>query len=270
MNLSEHYRKFPIKFYKNLADDTIYYESGFTQGNAPTLNDAFKEFSRDDFIRDLYYYYSDVRDAKVGRYIPAIKDIKRKGKLYLGMLELELDIDPNIYDNTSVKFLNKNKQEIPKHQEWINNLKRKENMETTKHSLKQGVINLINKLRGKESVKEMFTPYKTATQLVCSHCGRVIPIATYYEEWRHKNYHLECIWDKLVNKMEENSFEAAEKFFHSLQKFIGHWPAYGYDVEDDYVSDLELVKSNNRITGHKVNSIKNIKDTLDYYDEENL
>ena len=33
-----------------------------------------------------------------------------------------------------------------------------------------------------------------------------------------------------------------------MQKFIGNYPAYGYDVEEDYVSDLELVKHNYRMS----------------------
>ena len=40
MNLNERFKNFPIKFYKNLKTGNVEYESGFTKGEAKTLNDA--------------------------------------------------------------------------------------------------------------------------------------------------------------------------------------------------------------------------------------
>ena len=70
--------------------------------------------------------------------------------------------------------------------------------------------------------------------------------------------------DKLINKKEQDSYENAKEFFLSLQKFIGNYPAYGYDVEEDYVSDLELVKHNYRMSKNEclLNLDRVIKEAL--------
>ena len=116
----------------------------------------------------------------------------------------------------------------------------------------------------------MFSPLKSTTQLICKHCGRVIQIGTYYETYRGQEYHIECIWDKLVNNMPENSYTEAEKFFFSLEQYVGDWPAYGFDVEEDYLSDLELVKHNNRILKRApfTESARMLLESIEYY--ENL
>ena len=44
INLQEREKKVPVKFYKD-SYGTIYYESSFTNGTAPSLNDAFSEFN---------------------------------------------------------------------------------------------------------------------------------------------------------------------------------------------------------------------------------
>ena len=103
----------------------------------------------------------------------------------------------------------------------------------------------------KKPITEMFTPFKATEQYVCKHCGKNIEIGTYFEEYRHHPYHIECIWDKLVNEKSTNSYYESEKFFWELKDLIGDWPPYGFDVEDDYISDLELVKHNNRLLHRK-------------------
>ena len=117
---------------------------------------------------------------------------------------------------------------------------------------------------------EMFDPIKARTQEVCAHCGQIIPTGTYYEDYRNKPYHLECIWDKLINKTSGNTYSDAEKFFFSLQKHIGRWPAYGLDVQEDYISDLELVKANNRYLKRQPRSdYKVLSKSLEYYGDDN-
>ena len=108
---------------------------------------------------------------------------------------------------------------------------------------------------------------RTITVRICKHCGKVIPIGTYYENYRKGDYHIECIWDKLVNNMSENSYQEAEKFFFSLQQYVGNWPGHGFDVEEDYLSDLELVKHNNRILKREpmTETVKISNLTLEYY-----
>jgi hypothetical protein len=91
----------------------------------------------------------------------------------------------------------------------------------------------------------MFDPRKTRYDLICDYCGEIIPTGSYYEEYNKNNYHLECIWDKYFNT-ESQCYEDCKQFFMSLQKHIGNWPAYELDCEQDYLSDLELVKINNR------------------------
>lgn len=270
MYLNERFKKFPIKFFQNLQTDEVEYESGFTQGSTKTLNDAFKIFDTEEFIRDVYYYYDDVVDIRIGRFIPSLDDKIRKGRKYLGMLELELDIEPQKGEqNKTATYLNKHRSEIPAHMQYIKDMKRKEQINNMKNNFKKGINRFIKFLKG-EKVYEMFSPLKSTTQLICKHCGRVIQIGTYYESYRNQDYHIECIWDKLINKMPENSYQASEEFFFSLQEYIGKWPAYGFDVEEDYVSDLELVKHNNRLLKREpfTESAKMLLESLKYY--ENL
>lgn len=92
----------------------------------------------------------------------------------------------------------------------------------------------------------MFKPIKAREQMVCSYCGKPIYIGNYYEKYRQKNYHIPCIWDSILNDKKEDSLDTATKFFLSLQQYIGNWPAYDFDTEEDYLSDLELYKHNSR------------------------
>lgn len=103
----------------------------------------------------------------------------------------------------------------------------------------------------------MYSPIKAREELICKYCGKVIPVGTYYERYRQNNYHIQCIWDSLLNDKQQDSLENATKFFLSLQKYIGNWPAYDFDTEDDYVKDLEIYKHNLRITSKQESLILN-------------
>lgn len=238
MNLLERYKEFPVKFYQNLKTGEVEYESGFTKGKAKTLSDAFKEFSREDFYRDMYYYYDDVVDVQFGNFEPSLTNKVIKGRRFLGKLNLKLDlIDYKYADKEhTVNYLNKNKSEISNHLNYINKLKGNKNKSKNKF-----MRFIMNK-------NEMFEPVKATMQLTCKHCGKIIPIGTYYEKYRKNDYHIECIWDFLINNLEQNSYEESRKFFFDLSKYIGNWPGYGFDIEEDYLSDLELVKHNDRIS----------------------
>ena len=239
MNLLERYKDFPVKFYKNLTTGMVEYESGFTKGKAKTLNDAFKEFSRKDFYRDMYYYYDDVVDVQFGNFEPSTNDKIINGRIFLGKLNLKLDLIDYRYSDKehTVKYLSKNRDEITNHINYINNLKYG----------KRGIDRFMHKIKNRK-IAEMFNPVKATMQLTCKHCGKMIPLASYYEEYKKNSYHIECIWDLLINNIEENSYEDSRKFFFDLSKYVGNWPGYGFDIEEDYLSDLELVKHNDRIT----------------------
>lgn len=242
MILNERFRSFNIKFYEDIETKKVIYESAFTRGEANSLNDAFKEFSRDDFVRDMYYYYDDVVDVRFGRFVPSLDDKIRKGRKYLGMLELELDIDSDQDKGTpehTVSYLSKHRELIDDHLKYIKNLKDKENIKT----LKDKITSYISKLFKKH---EMFEPIKSNKAVICEHCGSIIPPSYYFELYRGKSYHLECIWDKLINKRDNNDYENARAFFFKLKEKVGNWPPYGYDIEDDYITDLELVQHNDR------------------------
>ena len=244
MQIVETFRNFPIKFYQTA--NGVEYESAFTQGLATDLKTALKKFDTKEFVDDLLYYYNDVVDIKYGTFSPPLRDIKSKGREYLGKLDIKLDVT-EYEDEHSVKYLNKNRDAIPSHLRHIELLKSEKQRQERKSNLKNKISDIIKKVM----MQEMFTPYKATNQLICKHCGRNIPVGTYYENYKDNDYHLECIWDKLVNKMPENSYYQAQKFFYGLEQFVGNWPPYGYDIEEDYLSDLELVKHNNRITHRK-------------------
>lgn len=239
MRIDENYKKFPIKFYKK-EDGTIYYENKFLSGTAKTMSDAFKVFSEYDWDKELLYYYDDVVGVEFGAFTPAYTDKKYKGMLYLGQINLTLDINTSFGTGEhSVTYLSNNRQAQKDHVKYINNMKTKEKIHNFKHRIKTG----LKKLAGVFS--EMFDPRKTRYDLICDYCGEIIPTGSYYEEYNKNNYHLECIWDKYFNT-ESQCYEDCKQFFMSLQKHIGNWPAYELDCEQDYLSDLELVKINNR------------------------
>lgn len=245
------YRKnFPIKFFQE--QDKVIYQNNFLQGEAKDLNSALYKIAQDDFINDLLLYYNDIYDVKIGKFIPSPDYNEVKGKKYLGKLELRLELS-DVEDEQTVAYLSKHKDQIDNYQKNILKQKRQKRVEKIKDKFKLDVINFLRRLRGKDLLTEMFDPLKTNIQLYCVHCGKEIPIGAYFESYRNQNYHIECIWDKIVNKKQGNDYEDAKAFFFGLQKFIGNWPGYGYDVEEDYLSDLELVKANERRILQKVN-----------------
>lgn len=271
MLLTEKIRKFPIKLFRNTTTNEVEYENAFTFGTTRSLNDAFKLFQASEFVDDLYKYYNDIVDVRFGSFVPSLSDKPRNNRIYLGKLELFVDVIKwEIEPEHTVAYLSKNKHEIPKHLKYINDMKRLETKDTLMHKIKRGIANIMNKLNSNK-IHEMFQPIKATTDHICAHCGNIIPIATYYDTYRSEDYHIECIWDHLVNNMTQNSYLEAEKFFFSLEQNIGNWPGYGFDVEQDYIDDLELVKHNNRILKREPfsESIKYINKSFNYY-EKNL
>lgn len=267
MQIQETYRKFPIKFYQK-PDGTIHYENKFLSGDAKTLDDAFKVFTNNDWDRDLIYYYDDVTDVEFGAFTPAYTDRKYKGMKYLGQIELRLDIDTGWGSGEhSVTYLSEHPEAQDAHAKYIKKLKREEQIDNFKKKLKQGFKKVAGLFKPQY---EMFDPYKTRYDLICEHCGEIIPTATYYEEYHKKNYHLECIWDKLYNETNSNEYQDCREFFFSLQKYIGSWPNVGLDIQEDYETDLELVKINDRKLGLQESAAamyKSNKPTFeDFYD----
>ena len=267
MQIQETYRKFPIKFYQK-PDGTIHYENKFFSGDAKTLDDAFKVFTNNDWDRDLIYYYDDVTDVEFGAFTPAYTDRKYKGMKYLGQIELRLDIDTGWGSGEhSVTYLSEHPEAQDAHAKYIKKLKREEQIDNFKKKLKQGFKKVAGLFKPQY---EMFDPYKTRYDLICEHCGEIIPTATYYEEYHKKNYHLECIWDKLYNETDSNDYQDCREFFFSLQKYIGNWPNVGLDIQEDYETDLELVKINDRKLGLQESAAamyKSNKPTFeDFYD----
>lgn len=239
MNLNERYRKFPIKFYQQ--EDGIYYENPFMNGKAKDMTDAFNQIKNKNLDHDLFYYYDDVQEIDIGAFEPALRDKQTKNGLYLGKLNLDLDISDYEGEHT-VKYLSKNPDKINDHEKFIQKMKNAEKRKKFLDDLKAGLKKVAGYLKPQY---EMFSPYKTREDLICDHCGEIIPTGTYYEEWKRKDYHLECIWDKLCNETKSNTHEQAEEYFLSLEKTLDNWD-YSKDCPDDYESDLELYKVNQR------------------------
>lgn len=250
MQINERLKNYPIKFYQN-EDGTVYYESAFTNGTANSLDAAFRELQKHDWEHDLLYYFSDVIDVEFGSFEPALKDLKRKGRIYLGKLNIKLNVDPNWGTGTdSITHLSKHPEDLPQQMLFIKKMKNKEKRDEFVKKLKSGFKKVAGYLTGKPYY-EMFFPEKTKIDLICSHCGEIIPIANYYEEYQGKNYHLECIWDKLCNNHKSNSYNNSREFFFDLQKYIDNWPTTGYDIQDDYIIDLDFVRNNDRVNKNK-------------------
>lgn len=235
MKLEERYKKFNINFYQQ--EDGVYYENSFIKGKAKDLNDAFDQIKKKNLDFDLYYFYDDVSDIKIGRFIPALDNKKTKNGEYLGTLELELELN-DLETEHSVSYLSKNPDMIKEQEKFIKKLK-------DAKKRKEFMRNIGMRIKKLASVFEMFSPYKSREDLICEHCGDIIPQASYYEEWKKKNYHIECIWDKLCNDNKSNNHEDAYEYFMGLQKLLSNWPG-DLDCQDDYESDLELVKINKR------------------------
>jgi hypothetical protein len=235
--INENYKKFPIKFYK--TDKGVYFENAFIKGEAKNLTDAFNQLKEklDDY--ELFYYYDDISDSKVGAFEPALRDKKTKHGLYLGKLELTLDIDKSWANGEqTVTYLSQHPEKISDHEKWIKKMKNQKKRDEFFQKLKDGFKKIAAYFQ-----HEYFDPYKTREDLVCEHCGEIIPTGSYYEEWHKKNYHLECIWDKFCNELDSNDHEKAKEFFLGLNDT--EWD-FSKQCKDDYDSDLELYKSNER------------------------
>lgn len=248
--LNENMRKFPIKFYEN-PDGSIHYENAFIDGDAKNINDAFNHFKKQDLTWDLPYYYEDVIDVNIGSYEPSLIDKKYKGRKYLGKLNLELEINTDWGKGEhSVTYLSKHRDEIPNHEKWMEKLKREEARQKFFNKLKDGLKNVYRKVAGlfnrDKYQYEMFSPDKTRYDLICSHCGNIIPKGSYFEEYHSQNYHIECMWDMFFNQNTDKDYQTAKSFFYSLQKYLRLWPFHGLDTKEDYKFDLDLVKSNDR------------------------
>ena len=239
MQIDEKFRKFPIKFYQ--TDKGIYYENSFINGTAKDMTDAFNQLKEKNLDFDLYYYYDDVSDVKVGSYEPAIINKETKKGKYIGQLNLDLELD-GFESEHAVTYLSKNPDKIKDHEKFIKKLKDKKKRDKFFNDLKQGLKKVAGFLN---PLTEMFSPYKTREDLICDYCGDIIPIGTYYERWKGNDYHLECIWDKLCNDKNSNEHYLAEKYFLSLEKLLDKWD-YSKNCIDDYISDLELYKVNKR------------------------
>lgn len=240
MQLDERFRKFPIKFYK--TDKGVYFENAFIKGTATDINDAFDQLKLklDDY--ELMYFYDDIIDTKVGAFEPALKDKITPQGLYLGKLNVDIDLSDMWDGEHTVKYLSKNPDKIPDHEKFIKKLKNEKKREEFMNKLKDGLKRVATALK---IIPEMFDPYKSRTDLICDHCGEIIPTGSYYEYWHGKNYHLECIWDKLTNDRKSNTLEKAREYFLSLQSLLDNWDET-IDCKADYESDLELFKSNQR------------------------
>ena len=238
MELNERFRKYPIKFYK--TENGVYYENPFMRGEAKDLNDAFSQIKNKELDKDLFYYYDDVQDIQIGAFEPALKDRKTRKGIYLGKLNLDLEITDFNGEHT-IKYISNNDDRIEDHEKFIKKLKDKDKRDKFLNDLKAG----LKKVAGYFSqVTEMFSPYKTRKDLICNHCGDIIPVGSYYEEWHKEPYHLECIWDRLSNDTKSNEHENCIEYFLSLQE-LKPWPG-DFNCQDDYISDLELFKANQR------------------------
>lgn len=248
MRIQESYKKFPIKFYQK-PDGTIFYDSKFLSGEAKSMDDAFKIFSQNDWEHDFLYYYEDVIGVEFGRFEPALYNKKYKGMTYLGQLNLRLDIDTGWGEGEhSITYISKHPEEKEKQLQYIKNQKRQEKFDKFKSNIQNKIQSGVKKVAGLFK-HEMFFPEKTRKDLICAHCGEIIPTATYYERYEGNDYHLECIWDKLCNENSSKDYQDCRQYFFSLKQYLGNWPNVGLDIQDDYEADLEFVKINDRKTG---------------------
>ena len=271
MQINERFRKFPIKFYQTYNDkgeEVIYFENAFMQGYGKDLTDAFNQIRDKNLDHDLFYYYNDVVDFKIGAFEPALTDKKTKKGKYLGKLNLDIDIvdiDVNSPDyNRTIKYISNNPERIKAQDKYIKGIKdaekRKEFLDKLKSGFKKvasiitSPINKLNLAPVKIRTDEMLSSStKTRYDLICKHCGEIIPTGSYYEEYLNGDYHLECLWDHIFNEKDSNNHADAIDFFLSLEKYIkpdkrrtkDFWTKH-MDCLDEYLSDLSLFRTNER------------------------
>ena len=66
-------------------------KNSFLNGEAKDLNDAFNQIKNKELDKELWNYYDDVQDIKIGNFEPTLKDRKTKHGIYIGKLNLSLD-----------------------------------------------------------------------------------------------------------------------------------------------------------------------------------
>lgn len=141
------YRKFPIKFYEK-PDGSIYYENKFMRGTGKTIDEALMKLSKKNLDWDFLFFYDDVVDVQIGRFIPSLRDKKYKEMKYLGELELSLNIDKNWGTSVhSVTHLSKHPEDIEKQEKFIKKLQFEIKKEKVIKSITNGLKKLVNKVR---------------------------------------------------------------------------------------------------------------------------
>ena len=273
MQLNERFRKFPIKFYQTYnskGEEIIYFENAFMQGYGKDLTDAFNQIRDKNLDHDLFYYYNDVVDFKIGAFEPSLTDKKTKKGVYLGKLNLDIDImdiDVNSPDYTrTIKYVSNNPERIKEQEKYIKSIRTKEKRKEFLDKLKSGfkkvagmITEPLNKLSlsglipSPVKVDEVLDTSKSKSDLICKHCGEIIPQGMYYEEYQGGDYHLECLWDHIFNEKESNDHKLSTEFFLSLEKYAkpdkrrtkDFWTKH-MDCLDEYISDLSLYRANER------------------------
>ena len=245
MQLNERFRKFPIKFYQTYnskGEEIIYFENAFMQGYGKDLTDAFNQIRDKNLDHDLFYYYNDVVDFKIGAF------------------------EPSLTDKKTIKYVSNNPERIKEQEKYIKSIRTKEKRKEFLDKLKSGfkkvagmITEPLNKLSlsglipSPVKVDEVLDTSKSKSDLICKHCGEIIPQGMYYEEYQGGDYHLECLWDHIFNEKESNDHKLSTEFFLSLEKYAkpdkrrtkDFWTKH-MDCLDEYISDLSLYRANER------------------------
>lgn len=155
MILNEKFKKYPIKFYRN-KQGNIEFESSFIKGTDTDLNSALNSISNNkELEHDLYYYYDDVGDVRIGKFIPAETPRKSKGREYLGQIEVMIDVSKELTGPNTLQYIAKNPEAYNQQQEYIKRLKKLEKIDKFKNKLSQILKSILNRLSFKETY--MFT-----------------------------------------------------------------------------------------------------------------
>ena len=140
-SLHEGFKSYAIKIYQ--CSDKYEYENSFMHGEADTLKNLFAKLTNRNLEWDLIYYYDDINDVKLGAFEPALRDRKSKGRLYLGKINLSLDLN-TMNTEHSVKYLSKNKNRQVAQEKFIQKLKKQAKREEFLKSIRDGLVKLIN------------------------------------------------------------------------------------------------------------------------------